>query len=590
MQYPPKARKQNLVAFYYFAWLAAIAALLVLYVAWAVRTVPEQSAKPTRSSANTTSPAEPYTPVVDIPSFDPSQQDFILLAWSTQGMHMVADAEPVWTLLPPGNELRAQLIRRGPQPGLVTEDVTIIYRVEKEQSEQDGKPSARASGVMLLEPGGNTFAADGIDILPYRTSGGFNAYPTVTVEARDAATGNVMARSIAVLPVSTEVGCRRCHGGEWKYDDLAGISATTADAVLAVHDRRNSTKLAEQAARGETVVCRSCHSGESEAPGPNLSAAIHGWHANYMSGNTGETCGQCHPSDKQGPTRFYRGIHAWKALDCTRCHGTMNDHALSLLRWEVQTGRKGMEKLMVNLRPYGVANVDDIKPRAPWVMEPACTGCHDFKKRPSPATANAFNKWTPDAKELFTARKDDMDALRCPTCHGSPHALYTANNPFARDLDNMPPLQYQKLATVMGGGDNCIVCHREALPMEASAHHPVVILDTIPVTIPDGAVLTRPAVRFPHSGHVSVDCGTCHHMGFQPEGQLCSNKGCHDKPRPEENTTADSTDKTGDYAYFRNAFHGAERGCMPCHMARHSEGKAAGPVRCRNCHIPKPGA
>lgn len=576
---PASQQSPRLTAFYYLAWLAAVCALLVLFVIGGMKSpAPDAVQKtPPQAGASTPQPV-PYQPVTAIPPFDTDHAEHILLAWSTQGMQMVTDAEPRWSLLPPGNELRAQLIRRGPQPGLVTENVRLTWRVEKEHATRDGAPVAGAEGTMRLDEGGSTFSADGIEILPYRASGGFNAYPTVMVEAHDA-TGRLLGRTAAVLPVSTEVGCRNCHGGPWKRDGLAGIDATTADDVLAVHDRINGTDL-QSAATKAPVVCRSCHSGAPEGAGPSLSAALHGWHANYMTGGGAETCANCHPAAPQGATRFMRGLHNAKALDCTRCHGTMEDHAIALLRWEEKAGRKGMERMAKGLTPRAVASAEAINPRAPWAMQPDCTGCHDFMSKPASATASAFNKWTASEKDRFSARVDDMGNLRCPTCHGAPHAEYPAVNPFGRDLDNMPPVQYQQHATVMGGGNNCVVCHREPLPMEASAHHPVVLRKTIAITLPVGASPTKPVVLFPHEAHGEVDCGTCHHKGYQDGKQTCATKGCHDKPRP------DTVEGLGEAAYYRNAFHGKERGCMTCHLALRAEGKAAGPTGCRDCHTP----
>jgi hypothetical protein len=82
-----------------------------------------------------------------------------------------------------------------------------------------------------------------------------------------------------------------------------------------------------------------------------------------------------------------------------------------------------------------------------------------------PETDSAFNAWTEDADSLFAARRDDMDAMHCGACHGSPHAIYPAT-----PRDNVLPLQYMDEAQPLGAGGNCTVCHRET--MEYPAHHP----------------------------------------------------------------------------------------------------------------------
>ncbi|MDX9818178.1 MAG: hypothetical protein RBT16_04645, partial [Desulfococcus multivorans] len=60
--------------------------------------------------------------------------------------------------------------------------------------------------------------------------------------------------------------------------------------------------------------------------------------------------------------------------------------------------------------------------------------------------------------------------LMCAACHGSPHALYPADNPFGNDRDNIPPVQYQGMPYPMGANRNCKVCHMR--DMNEEVHHP----------------------------------------------------------------------------------------------------------------------
>ncbi|MEG6506287.1 cytochrome c3 family protein [Nitratidesulfovibrio sp. 1201_IL3209] len=564
--------------------------------------------------------------VTDVPPFDPDKDGHVLVAWSRQGMQHVTDAEPAWTLLPPGSTLRAQLVHRGPGPQAVTEGVTLTWRLDGEAKPSAAQPAAVAdssltpagqaattpsatpaakgaegaqgkapqfSGELKLVEGTTLYEATGIPVLPYVGKDRFNPYPTVTVEARDAS-GALLAVTRCVLPVSTEMGCRNCHGGPWKVGGVAGISPATAADVLEVHDRINGTDLAQRAKSGTTVVCRDCHEpGGDTAAGkagakpsgtpvpPAMSAAIHGWHAAYMGGRGADACNSCHPSAPDGATRFWRDYHVTKGLDCTRCHGAMEDHALSLLRKEQEAGNPAADRLMAAITPVAVQDVKDMAPRTPWVNLPDCAGCHDFAEKPRSATASAFNKWTADAAGLYAERTDDTTMLRCPACHGAPHAVYPARNPLGRDRDNIPPMQYQQHARSMGASGNCFVCHGET--PEFSVHHPLVERKAVTVTVPQGAKLAKPRVPFPHEAHTpTVDCGTCHHKGYVDGGPMkCTSAGCHDVVVDAETGTPQ---ERADPRYFRNAFHGEGPSCNACHARLLAAGKAAGPVECRDCH------
>ncbi len=134
----------------------------------------------------------------------------------------------------------------------------------------------------------------------------------VVVEARDD-NDQVIASTKVTVPVSTELGCRTCHGGDWRVAGRAGLADRTANNILAVADRLSDTDLQARAAKGP-VRCRDCHAGAGEEGDParlNLSAAMHGFHANYLRGRGAEGCALCHPSSSaDGATRCLRDIHA----------------------------------------------------------------------------------------------------------------------------------------------------------------------------------------------------------------------------------------------------------------------------------------
>jgi hypothetical protein len=199
----------------------------------------------------------------------------------------------------------------------------------------------------------------------------------------------------------------------------------------------------------------------------NFSAAIHGFHANYLSGMDHEACNMCHPASEDGNTRCFRGRHSQVGVNCTECHGTLEDHALSLLAHQKEI--PAAERLSRGLEPVFAYEKADIIPRMPWLMEPDCRSCHtrfDIFEDGYPGTA--FNRWAAGFDALYRNRTDNQGVM-CIVCHGSTHAVYGATNPYGLHRDNQPPLQYQGLAGTIGTHENCQVCH--TVKMEFNGHH-----------------------------------------------------------------------------------------------------------------------
>jgi len=494
----PDAPFSGRVKYFYAAWLIALALCAALFL-WAHALLsPRHDAPFALPGEEKPIPKIEAAVPPALKAFDPKKDSHIVTAFSLQGMQHVTDAEPILNLLPPGNTLVVQVIRRDHQPEALLpgkDNAPAVVRYNLDYAPDPAVMNAPDQNSGTLGGFGDVpwFVNDSIVVLPYlaraaalpgvnATQGAtqgqpalfgakaadgpglFYAYPTARVAAVDTQ-GTVLMETRTTLPVSTEIGCRNCHTGPWKYQDTAGLSRQTAEHILTVHDRRNRTRLTEQAADNITVDCRSCHSGAGEQP--NLSAALHGFHAAMTLDKAG-ACGLCHPSAENGATRFYRDLHAMWNLDCTRCHGSMTGHALSLLRFEAERGNVTAASRMALLEGVSGLKAADIQPRRPWVNLPQCSGCHDFKKKPDPDSASAFNKWTTNKNERFVYAVDNTGTLRCPSCHGSPHAVYPADGP-AGNNDNAQPLQYQQTAMPLGKDGNCSVCH--TTNMQPFIHH-----------------------------------------------------------------------------------------------------------------------
>jgi mono/diheme cytochrome c family protein len=433
-----------------------------------------------------------------IPAFNDKKDEYVLLVWNDLGMHCISDNDKYWTFLPPANTLWAQLIKRGPKPEIITDAVEMTYKPEEGyMNPEDQVPFwdyvSKNFGADL-EPGVglagnkvtghlhenilNTFVAHHIPVVPYKDDGTFNPYPIFDVEAKDANTGELLAMTRAVAPTSTEMGCRNCHQGGWRWNNIAGTDDLTSINILKAHDRMNGTSLLEDAENGNPHLCQSCHAdpalGATGKPEiMNFSSSIHGFHANYLSDlKEDDACYICHPADERGTTLCMRGRHRQVGLNCTHCHGTIQDHAIGLLKHEQALGKPSADRLLANLNPVVVESIDQVNGRMPWLNEPDCMSCHtnfDIKALGMEPTAHSgYNKWVAGGSALYRNRADNQGVM-CAACHGSPHAIYAATNIYGDSRDNIQPLMYQGVAGTIGTQNNCKVCH--TIDMDVNGHH-----------------------------------------------------------------------------------------------------------------------
>jgi hypothetical protein len=423
-----------------------------------------------------------------VPSFDAKNSEYVLLAWNNLGMHCLSDGDDWFCFLPPANTLEAQILRRGDPPVMMRDSIVLSYRVEKGHEHPSthtafwknslslvGKRVPDDVGIFGKGMSGNfdfdsasgSFIAAGIPAVPYRDDGTYNAYPVFTVEAKEKASGRIVAVTKVVAPVSSEIGCRNCHGGGWRKK-MAGMADETAINILATHDRLNGTDLLGLARSGKPQLCQTCHEdpamNAAGKPGvTNFSAAMHGWHALYMPYEDSRACALCHPAQPKGITRCLRDPHGAKGVGCTDCHGSMSQHATSVLMHE-----KSKEAAGRILAATQAPDKDKVAGRIPWEQETDCLACHvDFQ--PPARGATGFNAWSDSLGALYRMRSD-MAGVRCPACHGSTHAVYPTRNPFFRDRDNLQPLQYSGTRAPIGSNKSCAICHK--IPMQDAIHHP----------------------------------------------------------------------------------------------------------------------
>ncbi len=374
------------------------------------------------------------------PALDGSPPEYIVLAWNDLGMHCYNPDFQYLAVLPPYNTLWAQVIRRSDPPQIVTTGITVTYAFPDNtysvgksnfwDYEQDtfgvdlppnvGLTGKGLAGTMDLLAGGTYFIAEGIPLTEYRDSD-YQVNPTnptpypyqlAVVTVRDSASGEILAQTTTVAPVSTEMHCDTCHydGGQ---EDIATGSVDLN--ILTLHDLENM----EEYPVGHTgalvsrapILCAECHAsnalGEPGITGvPKLSNAIHEKHKDEVTQDL-DGCYNCHPGPQ---TQCLRDVMFFEhEKDCVDCHGTMAE----------------------------VASKNN-----PWFNEPRCDNgdCHG-------------NEYRQD--QLLYRLSREHGGVYCAGCHDSPHAIVPSQEP----NDAIKFLALQGVNAALGADDHCDVCH-----------------------------------------------------------------------------------------------------------------------------------
>lgn len=346
---------------------------------------------------------------------------WVVLGYNELGMHCMNQDFSEICILPPYNNLRAQVLKRGSSPEIIKEHATVSYSIPG-NTYSAGKTNfwsyAQALFGVSLAPNvgltgnrltgtmsptsSNDWEATGIPITPIMDDGTLNPYALSRINVKDEA-GRQVATTQAVVPVSWEISCNLCH-------DRPGFPTPAAD-MLEAHDRLHGTNLQNQ----KPVLCAGCHAdpalGTAGTPGvSSMSSAMHTAHATRFTQDVldrvgGINCYACHPGIQ---TQCQRDIHYSKGIHCGDCHGTMT--------------------------AVGDPN------RTPWVSEPKCANCH-----------NVRGHQYEEPNKLFKESRGH-NGVMCAACHGAPHAI----TPTVTANDNVQAITLQGHA---GTIDTCTVCH-----------------------------------------------------------------------------------------------------------------------------------
>ncbi len=357
---------------------------------------------------------------------------YVVLAWNDLGMHCYNRDFKDLALLPPYNNLWAQVVQVGDPPVLITTGITVTY-VFTDNTYSVGKTNFWSYedalfGVSLpdnigltgkglsgqMDAVGNHFEAAGIPLTEFRNSALTTPYPyqLATIIALEKTSGHELARTITVAPVSTEMHCDTCHADYHSASE--GIATGKVETnILTLHDDEESTTLMAD----RPILCADCHASNALGkPGsgevPSLSNAMHEQHAEEIP-NTINGCYNCHPGPQ---TQCLRDIMSRKGLTCINCHGTMQTVAQNA---------------------------------TPWLNEPRCDNstCH----------GSGFVQ----NKALYR-QSTGHGGLFCEACHDSTHAI-------APTSQSNDAIKFISLQGESGTLRRCTVCHATQ-PASAGPH------------------------------------------------------------------------------------------------------------------------
>jgi hypothetical protein len=371
-----------------------------------------------------------------------SGQEYILLGWNDLGMHCSNKNFSKVVVLPPYNNVHAQLILKQPGefPQILTTGYTVEYSIPNNTysvgktdfwtyaQQLFGLASPLPANVGLTGNGltgsmsisGNFFEVTGIPVTPYPDSDLVNEHPyqLIHLVAKARPGGNVVATTDVVIPVSNEVGCVQsgCHNSEQSilnnHEDVDGFNSNGP------------------------VLCASCHAsnalgtpGDPEAK--SFSYRMHNQHKSVAGpDNSTATCYKCHPGPNTQCLRDIMGKVPANPMTCQSCHGTMSQVASS-----ISAGRR------------------------PWLDEPQCgnAACHG-------------STYAEETGKLFR-NSEGHGGLFCSACHGSPHAI----QPTVEGNDNLQNIRLQGFAGTL---QTCSVCH--ATPPTSPGPHGIMNTQVAP--------------------------------------------------------------------------------------------------------------
>lgn len=543
-----------------------------------------------------------------------SSTGWTIIGWNDLGMHCMDKDFSVFSLLPPFNNIRAQVVN--PSGKLVKDPtgLTITYEPVKDpagliNSTSIGKTNfwtyagslfnlnstlAANMGLagfampgttttrkpMVFETSFNGWSATGIPITPIADGGAVSTYPMMKLSVRNSA-NTLLASTSIVLPVSSEMSCKLCHAAD---------SVSTAARPLAgwVYPATNSDLDVDKAVRLNVLRLHDDHNRTNPLDVNSAFTALYtealnakGYTTNglYASATGGKPvlCAACHGSNALGTTS-YSTIPALTSSVHTKHAGvfdpisntTMNDSTNRDSCYRCHPG--SATKCLRGAMGSAVASNGS--------MSMQCQGCHgNMASVGNPARTGWLDQ--PNCQNCHTGTAtNNSGQIRYTSAFDSTGARRTAADPIFATNPNQPAAPYSLFRFSSGhGGLQCEACHGATHAEYPSSHtndnvqsialqgHAGVIAEctachvTVPATITGG----------PHGTHpVGQDWVNTHHDAVSKVGVATCQK-CHggDNKGTELARTYGArsySTKWGTLKYWK----GFQIGCYTCHNGPNS--------------------
>lgn len=434
--------------------------------------------------------------------------DYVVIGWNDLGMHCMDHDFSVFSILPPYNNLNAQLINRKTGK-LAGSGFNLYYQATpdpdgninttswkkidfwnwafplfgvnlKNDIGLTGNPvQSQKPAPMAYDSIAKGWKAEGIPTVPYDDNGYANYYPMVKVTAK--ISGFTLASTKNVLPISDEINCSHCHTSgigdpmaqpspDWVYDP--NPDRDWRRNILLLHDNRNqlnplyttalasnsfdSAGLLATSDSGNPMLCADCHAsnalGKTGVAGvKQLTTAVHTWHGQKaMDDNTGM------PLDM--------------TLDRTACYYCHPGSTTQCLRGVMGAAiNKDTGNLLLECQScHGIMSKVGTDGRAGWKDLPSCQNCH-YRSDQSGAyirDTSAFDLFDNfrTATSIFSTGSglyklsSTHGGVHCEACHGSTHAEY----PSAEPNDNVQSIMLQGY---QGTLRECSTCHPKTMAL-----------------------------------------------------------------------------------------------------------------------------